>query len=122
MNNRPWSAGPIALTTTSTTNILNPPTLTGGVGTGGVTSTYLLLKHVRLVNKTTTNVAFSFWLGASNSNVTGTEVMFQGASVLANSYLDWFGMKRIDSNQFLVGGAGNASALTLEAEGEIGVA
>lgn len=122
MNNRPWSPAPIALTTTLTTNILNPPTLTGGVGTGGVTATYFLLKHVRLVNKTTAAATGSFWLGASNSNVAGTEVLFQGTPVPANSYVDWFGMKRIDSTQFLVGGSNTASALSLEAEGEIGVA
>lgn len=119
---RPWSGAPIALTTTLTTNLINPPTLTGGVGTGGVTATFLVLRHIRFVNKTTTGATINFWLGASNSNVAGTEVLYQGTTVPANSYLDWFGMKRVDATQFLVGGASAASAITMEPEGEIGVA
>lgn len=121
MQNKVWNSGPIALTTTLTTNILNPPTATGGVN-GGSSASYLILKHIRLVNKTTAAATVSFWLGASNSNVAGTEVLFQGTSIAANSYVDWYGMKRIDSTQYLVGGANTATAITFDAEGEIGVA
>jgi hypothetical protein len=121
MQNKLWNSGPVALTTTLTTNILNPPTSTGGVNSGSSAS-YLNLKHIRIVNKTTAAVSCSFWLGASNSNVVGTEVLFQGYPVVANGYIDWYGMKRIESTQFLVGGAGVATALTFDAEGEIGVA
>jgi hypothetical protein len=112
---------PIALTTTLTTNILNPPTATGGVN-GGSSANYILMKHIHLVNKTTQAATVSFWLGASNSNVAGTEVLYQGVSIPANGYLDWFGMKRIDSTQYLVGGSNTASAISMEIEGEIGVA
>ena len=121
MQNKSFSPAPIALTTTLTTNILNPPTATGGVN-GGSSAQYIIARHIRLVNKTTAGATASFWLGASNSNVAGTEVLWQGTTVGANSYLDWYGMKRIDSTQFLVGGANTASALSLEIEGEIGVA
>ncbi len=49
--NKLVTLGPVALTNTLTTNILNPPTTTGGVGTG-TPNTFLILRHVRIVNKT----------------------------------------------------------------------
>jgi hypothetical protein len=114
--------GPVALTTTLTTNILNPPTLTGGAGLAGTnTNTYLILRHVRIVNKTGTAATASLWLGATGANAAGTEVIAQGLSVAANSYVDWYGMLRMDVADFLVGGSGTATALTIEGEGEIGI-
>ena len=111
--------GPVALTTTLTTNILNPQTLTGGVSAGGTsnTATYILIRHIRIANKTA-----SLWIGATGSNTAGTEFMGTAQSVPANSYVDWYGMIRLDTADFLVGGAGTTTALTFEAEGEIGVA
>ena len=116
--------GPVALTATTTTNILNPQTLTGGVSAGGTsnTSTYIVLRHIRIVNKTATAATFSLYIGATASNTAGTEFMGTAQSVPANSYVDWYGMVRLDSTDFLVGGASAATTLTLEAEGEIGVA
>lgn len=112
--------GPVALSTTLTTNILNPPTTTGGVG-AGTPSPYIILKHVRIVNKTGTAATCSFWIGASAGNAAGTEVVFQSTSVPANSFLDWYGQLTLDVADFLVGGAGTATALSFEAEGEIGL-
>jgi hypothetical protein len=116
--------GPVALTTTLTTNILNPQTLTGGVSAGGTanTNTYLLLRHIRISNKTAGAVTFSLWIGATGANTAGTEFMGTGQSIAANSYVDWYGAVRLDVADFLVGGAGTTTALTLEGEGEIGVA
>lgn len=126
--------GPVALTTTTTTNILNPPTLTGGTGLAGTNAnTYLILRHIRVVNKTNTAAFFALWLGATGANAAGTEVIAAGAatagalnagtgvSVAANSVVDWYGLLRVDVADFLVGGAGTATALTIEGEGEIGV-
>lgn len=126
--------GPTALTTTTTTNILNPPTLTGGTGLSGTnTNTYIIIRHLRVVNKTNAAASFALWLGATGANAAGTEVIAGGAatagalnagtgvSVAANSYFDFYGMLRLDPADFLVGGAGTATALTLEAEGEIGI-
>src|ERR1700738_5070843 len=123
MQNRPLRVGPIALTATLTTNILNPnvSSLTGPVGFT-MTQPYLLLNHIRVVNKTGSAATFSLWLGASSGNVAGTEVIGQGLSVAANSAFDWYGRLRIDAVDFLVGGSGTATALTLEGEGEIGLA
>lgn len=119
-SNKIFRTGPIALTATLTTNILNPPTATGGVN-GGSSSQFIVLKHVRLVNKTAGAVTASFWLGATGANAAGTEVLFQGTSIPANSYADWYGMLRLDAADFLVGGSNTATALSFQAEGEIGV-
>jgi hypothetical protein len=123
-SNKITRVGPIALTITLTTNILNPQTLAGGISAGGTVNaaTYLVLRHIRIVNKTVSNATFSLWIGATAGNVAGTEFMGTGQSVAANSYVDWYGMVRLDTVDFLVGGSGTATALTLEAEGEIGVA
>jgi hypothetical protein len=127
--------GPVALSLTTTTNIINPPTISGGAGVAGAnTGTYLLVTHLRVVNKTNVAASFGLWLGATGANAAGTEVIAgaaasagaltagTGISVAANSYFDWFGQMRMDVADFLVGGAGTATALTIEGEGEIGVA
>lgn len=120
MQNSPFLCGPIALTTTLTTNILNPPTTTGGVN-AGTPNTYILLTHIRIVNKTGSAATFSFWLGATGANTAGTEVIGQAKSVAANDAFDWYGKLKIKTSQFLVGGSGTSTALTFEAEGEMGV-
>lgn len=114
--------GPVALSATLATNILNPGTLTGGTGMPSGSNLYFLLRHVRIVNKTSGAVTCSFWLGATGGNAAGTEVIGQGLSVPANSYVDWYGILRLDVADFLVGGAGAGTSLSFEAEGEIGVA
>jgi len=122
-SNKTIRVGPVAMSNTLTTNILNPQTLTGGVTTGtSNTATYLILRHIRVANKTAGAVTFSLWIGATGGNVAGTEFMGTAQSVAANSYVDWYGMVRLDSADFLVGGASAATSLTLEGEGEIGVA
>ncbi len=121
-SNKLFNFGPVALTNTLTTNIINPPTLTGGTGLAGTNSnTYVVLRHIRIVNKTGGAVTCSFWLGATGANTAGTEVIGQGLSVAANSYVDWYGMLRMDPADFLVGGASANTSLSFEAEGEIGI-
>lgn len=119
-SNRIFRFGPVALTTTLTTNILNPATTSGGVG-APTNPTYLVVRHIRIVNKTASAATFSLWLGLTGSNTAGTEVIGQGTSIAANSFMDWYGMLRLDSTDFLVGGSGTATALTIEGEGECGV-
>ena len=119
--NKTFRFGPIALTNTLTTNLLNPPTATGGVN-GGSSAQYIILRHLRIVNKTAGAVTFSLWLGGTGGNVAGTEVVGQALSVAANSSYDWYGMLRLDSTDFLVGGASANTSLSLQGEGEIGVA
>lgn len=121
MQNKAFRFGPVALTTVLTTNILNPPTAAGGVNAGS-SSQYIILKHVRITNKTSAAATFSLWLGATGANAAGTEVIGQAQTVAANSSFDWYGLLRLDAADFLVGGAGTTTALTIVGEGEIGVA
>jgi len=120
-SNRLISVGPVALTTTLTTNIFNCA-LTSVAGPVGVTLTqpFVILRHIRIVNKTATAATFSLYKGATGANTAGTEVIGIGTSVAANSYFDWYGMLRFESTDFLVGGAGTGTALTFQAEGEVG--
>ena len=120
-SNKLFRFGPIALTTTLTTNLLNPPTASGGVNAGS-SAQYITLKHMRLVNKTAAAVNFSLWLGATGANVAGTEVVGQGLSIAANASYDWYGLMRLDAADFLVGGASANTALSIMGEGELGVA
>ena len=120
--NKSFNFGPVALTTTLTTNILNcnVTSLAGPVGFT-LTNPYIVLKHIRIVNKTASAVTFSLWKGATGANTAGTEVVGQATSIAANSSFDWYGIMRFDAADFLVGGAGTATALSIQGEGEIGV-
>lgn len=120
--NKTFRFGPLALTAVLTTNILNP-NVTSVAGPVGFTMTqpYLLLRHIRIVNKTGGAVTFSLWLGATGANVAGTEIIGQGMSIAANAAYDWYGQLRLDAADFLVGGASAGASLSIEGEGEIGV-
>lgn len=119
--NKVFNTGPVALTTTLTTNILNPAAASGGVN-GGSSGQYIVLKHIRIVNKTASAATFSLYRGATGANSAGTEVIGTGKSVPANDAYDWFGLMRFDTGDFLVGGSNTATALTIQMEGEVGVA
>lgn len=101
-------AGPVALSATLTTNVYNQ----------GSALLYSVIRHIHIANKTGTAATASLWLGATGANAAGTE-LFTGHSVAANSEFDWYGALRMDSTDFLVGGAGTASALTITVEGEL---
>ncbi len=118
--NKVFNFGPIALTNTLTTNLLNPPTATGGTN-GGSSPMYIIIKHARVVNKTAGAVTCSFWKGLTGANTAGTEFWGNALSVAAQSYIDFYGLWRFDSTDFLVGGASANTSLSLEGEGEIGV-
>jgi hypothetical protein len=121
-SNKSFNFGPVALTTTLTTNILNP-NVTSVAGPVGFTMSqpYIILRHIRIVNKTGSAASFSLWKGATGGNAAGTEVIGQGTLVPANSYVDWYGIMRFDAADFLVGGAGTTLALSIQGEGELGV-
>jgi hypothetical protein len=113
---------PIALSTTLGTNLINCAitSTTGSVGLGTLPQPYLIIRHIRILNKTAAAATFSLWKGASLANAAGTEVIGTGYSVAANSAFDWYGILRLDSTDFLVGGSGTTLSLVLSAEGEIG--
>ena len=91
--NRAFRFGPVALTTLLTTNVLNP-NITSVAGPVGFTMNqpYIILRHIRVVNKTVSAATVSLWLGATGGNVAGTEVIWQATSCPANSFLDWYGL------------------------------
>lgn len=113
--------GPVALTTTLTTNIFNfnVTSLAGPIGFT-LTQPYVLLRHIRILNKTGSAATFSLWLGASGANAAGTEVIGQGRLVASNSEFEAIDVLRMDAADFLVGGAGTTLALVLLCEAEIG--
>jgi len=120
--NKLFRFGPVAMSATLTTNILNPnvTSLAGPVGFT-LTQPYLIIRHIRIVNKTAGAVTFSLYLGATGGNTAGTEVVGTALSVPANSAFDWYGQMRLDAADFLVGGASAATSLTIQGEGEVGV-
>lgn len=113
--------GGIALTATLTTNLMNPPTLTGGTNVSGA-ACFVIIRHLRVVNRTALAQTFSFWVGGSGANTAGTEFMGGAKSVAANDAYDWYGLLRLDAADFLVGGASLVNSLSLQGEMEIGVA
>ncbi len=121
MQNRPFRFGPVAMSATLTTNILNPA-ITSLAGPVGFTASqpYIILRHIRIVNKTAGAVTFSLFLGATGANAAGTEIIGSGLSIAANSAFDWYGYMRIDAADFLVGGASAGTSLVIQGEGEIG--
>ncbi len=124
MQMKAFRFGPLALTNTLTTNILNPGTTTGGVNC--TSSPYgnlvLVLTHIRIVNKTAGAVTFTLYIGATGANTAGTEFWGTARSIAANSAEDWYGRLPLYTADFLVGGASAGTSLTIQGEGEIGVA
>jgi len=123
-SNKILRVGPVALGA-AVANLINPPTLTGGAGVAG-SNTYVILRHIRIVNKSAAAANATLYVGATAGSGAGTEFAFNGTSIPANgnpgNYVDWYGLLRLDVADFLTGLASAAGALTFEAEGEIGVA
>jgi hypothetical protein len=101
------TVGPIALSATLTTNVYNQASAL----------IYDIIKHLHIANKTGSGATFSLWIGATGANAAGTE-WFNALSVPANSVYDWYGNLKILTTDFIVGGAGTATALTIILEGE----
>jgi len=122
--NKLFRFGPVIMSATLTTNILNPGTTTGGVASTAAPydKLQITLTHIRIVNKTAGAVTFSLWIGATGANGAGTEFIGIGQSVAANSAYDWNGRCILYTADFLVGGASAGTSLTIQGEGEIGVA
>ena len=120
-SNKLFRMGPAALSN-SAANIVNCA-ITSLAGPVGYTQTqpYLVIRHIRLVNKTGGAVTVSLYIGATGGSAAGTEFLGTALSVAANSAYDWYGMLRLDSTDFLTGLASAATSITFEAEGEIGI-
>lgn len=91
---------------------------------GGVnithTQPYVLIRHIRVMNKSALPVNVTMYKGATGASAAGTEFAFGAATVPANGYLDWYGSARFDSTDFLTGVAGTVTTLVANIEGEIG--
>lgn len=99
--------GPAALTNTYTTNVYNDSSAL----------LYTVIRHIHIVNKTAGAVTFRLYIGATGANAAGTE-LFYDHSIAANSTFDHYCELRLDSTDFLVGGASAATSLTITIEGE----
>lgn len=122
MQNKRFRFGPVALGT-SAANLLNPGVASGGVN-AGTPNLYLLMNHFRVVNKHASAIGkVSLWLGATGGSAAGTEVGWTAFPISSGSVADWYpdGL-RIDVADFLTGLSDTATCLTIEGEGEIGVA
>ena len=120
-SNKTFMFGPLALTTTLTTNILNPGTTTGGVNSYASQNLFIIIRHIRILNKTTSSATFTLYKGATGANTAGTEFIGTAMNVAANSANDYIGIWPFYSADFLVGGASANTTLTIEGEGEIGL-
>ncbi len=103
----------VALTSTLTTNILNPPTVTGGTNCGS-SPCYVIIRQVTVVNKGNTSGTFTFYRGATGANAAGTEVIGFGTPVNTGAAFEKNTAIRLDSTDYLVGGA---SGLRLTTDG-----
>jgi hypothetical protein len=122
MQNKIGRFGPVALTAAAV-DYLNPPTGAGGVGVTAANQ-YILLKHIRFVNKAAVAVTISAFLGATGATAAGTEIIGSGQSVAGNSSYDWQAASpglRMEVADFLVMLASAAVSITAQGEYEIGV-
>lgn len=125
MADRPFKFGPVALTNTLTTNIFNPGTTTGGTACTSAPFDKLrvVIRHIRIVNKTGGVVSFTLYKGLTGANTAGTEYIGTAINVAANSAYDYYSPGDVfDTVDFLVGGASAGTSLTIEGSGIIVVA
>ena len=119
--NRTLNIPPIEVPTAAA-NILNcaVTSLAGPVGLT-LTQPYLLVKHIRVTNRTAGALTFTLWKGATGASANGTEWLFQGITVPANSYVDAYVSQRLDAADFITGLASGAG-LVITFDGEVGFA
>lgn len=117
--------GPVALST-SVSNILSAPAISGGIGLAGTsTSTYLIVRHLRIVNTAAAAASPSLFIGPSGGSSSANAFAVNGTSIPASgnpsNYLDWYGGARMDVGDFLTG-LGSVAGLVIQGEIEIGIA
>ncbi len=119
MQNRPLRV--IAAVPASAGNLFNPGTTTGGVNSPA-TNLYGVITHMRAVNKTSSPVTISLYIGATGGSAAGTEFAWVAKAIPANDAIDWNGRVPIQAADFLTGLASLVTSVVLEIDGEIGVA
>lgn len=85
-----------------------------------MTQPYVIIKHIRAVNRTGSPIAITLYKGASGAQVNGTEYAFANDSIGANSFQDSYTQSRFDAGDFLTGIAAGAGVV-LNIDAEIGV-
>jgi len=105
----------------SATNVVTPGAAPASAVGYTSTAPYVILRHVRITNKTAGAVTFSLYVGATGGSAGGTEVIGNALSVPANQAYDWYGSLRLDTADFLSGLASAGTSLVFEAEGEVGL-
>jgi len=98
--------GPLALTTTYTTNVYN----------NSSALIYDVIRHIHVANKLLADT-FRLYKGATGANAVGTEMFFDYPVAAKQSY-DYYGALKLVSTDFLVGGAATTLTLTIYGEGE----
>lgn len=120
-SNKTVRFGPTAIPTSATNMVnCNVTSLAGPVGFT-MTQPFVVLRHIRVVNKDSTARTFSMFVGATGGSAAGTEIIGTLLSVAANSAFDWYGLLRLDAADFLTALASTVTTLVFEAEGEIGL-
>lgn len=106
---------------TSIGNLLNCG-ITSLAGPVGYTQTqpYVIIKHIRLTNRTASAITVTLYKGATGGSTAGTEFGFAAVSVPANQSLDYYTQARFEAADFLTGIAGGAG-VTINIAGEIGL-
>lgn len=123
MQQKAFRFGPVAVTNAAA-NYVNPGTTTGGVNSTAApyNNLRIILTHIRVVNKTAGAVTVSAFIGATGASAAGTEFGWSATSIAANSKDDWYGRMPLDTADFLTALASANTSITIEGEGEIGVA
>lgn len=99
--------GPATLSDVYTTDIYVP----------GSALVYDVVRHIHIANRTAGAVTFRIYLGATGANTAGTELWFD-QTVAAHGVYDWYGMLKLVSTTYLVGGASAPNALTITIMGD----
>jgi hypothetical protein len=133
-SNKIMRSGPTLLTTTTTTNLLNPGTTTGGTGIANL-NTYVIISVVRLgCILTTGSAACAAWIGTTGVNTTATAWAGMPGQASAGALTAGSGLVLaaqqsiyipcylvLETADFFVGGAGTTTAITIDFEYEIGL-
>ena len=123
MKNTDFNFEPVHITNAAT-NLFNCA-ITSVAGPVGITlgQPFALIRHVKVVNNSSSPVTVSLYKGATAGSAAGTEFAFAAAtSIPGNSAIDAYfpGGYKFISTDFLSGLASTTNVLTISMEGEVG--
>lgn len=124
-SNKIVTLGPVAFAT-SVGILFQPPDTFTNAGTNppeASTNTYYIIRHIRIINTSSSNQTFNIYKEASAAGSAAKAIVGVGTSVAANSAVDWFGMIRVASNDTTkaITGFASATTVTIVAEAEMGI-